>query len=259
MKPGHNIAYALLLLLVFTGSFVFLLQNNQWYSTGARTRPFKAALVDELSVTSPDPYLIQNVTRAMTRAGYAIDYYGPRNVTVDLFRSLPSKGYGIIVLRDHSTTVQTREVIGIVTSELFTEEKYRDEQQAGRVIHVSVGDANADYFVITPTFVRETMQGTFPNTVLVVMGCAGLANSEMAQAFVSKGAEVYISWDQVVYANRSDGGVILLLQSMTKGQRLDEAVVWATENAPLRSDDSSRLGYYPLDKGGLVLDLTRLS
>jgi hypothetical protein len=255
MILGRNLALALLLILVFTGSSLFLLQNLQWFSPAVRSRPFKAALIDELAVTSPDPYLIQNVTSNMRRAGYTVDYYGPKNVTVDLLKGLPSDGYGVVILRDHSTTFQTREIIGIVTSELFSQEKYRNEQQAGQVIRVRVGDANADYFGITPTFVRETMQGTFSNTVVIVMGCAGLANTEMAQAFVARGAEVYISWDQVVYANRSDGGVILLLQSMTKGHRIDEAVAWATENAPLSRDDSSRLGYYPLDKGGLVLNL----
>jgi hypothetical protein len=99
------------------------------------------------------------------------------------------------------------------------------------------------------------MKGTFPNTVLVVTGCAGLANSEMAQAFVARGAEVYISWDQIVLANQSDGGAILLVQSMTAGHRVDDAVASATENAPSSPLFSSQLKYYPIEKGGVVLSL----
>jgi nucleoside-diphosphate-sugar epimerase len=99
------------------------------------------------------------------------------------------------------------------------------------------------------------MKGTFPNTLLVVTGCAGLVNSEMAQAFVARGAEVYVSWDQIVLANQSDGGAILLIQSMTTGHTVDDAVTSATENAPSSPLYSSQLRYYPLDRGGVVLSL----
>ena len=244
----------IILLLVLAGSFLFLTRSPLLYSTVERTRPFKAALVDEVSATNPDPYLTVNVTNALKRVGYAVDYYGPKNVTVDLFKNLPSMGYGIIILRDHSTGL-TGNVIALVTSEPFVPGKYLSEQQAGLVVEARLGSSDTTYFSITPTFVREAMAGTFPNTVLVVTGCAGLANSEMAQAFVARGAEVYISWDQIVLANQSDGGAILLVQSMTAGHRVDDSVASATENAPSSPLYSSQLKYYPTEKGGVVLSL----
>ena len=244
----------MILILVLTGSLLFIIRSPLFLSPVERTRPFKVALIDEVAATNPDPYLVSNVTSALTRVGYSVDYYGPKNVTINLFRTLPSRDYGIVILRDHSTAV-TGDVIALVTSEPFDAGKYVNEQLTGQMIHVTVGLNNTDYFGITPTFVRESMQGTFPNTVLVVLGCAGLANSEMAQAFVARGAQVYISWNQIVLANQSDGGIILLVQSMTSGHSVDEAVTWATANAPSSSLYSNRLEYYPLDQGGIVLNL----
>lgn len=251
---SRPLAYTIILTLIFSGTFLFFVRNPTWYSSAERTRPFKAALIDEVSQTNPDPYLTVNVTSALTRVGYTVDYYGPKAVTVDLFKSLPSKAYGIVILRDHSTGL-TGDVIALVTSEPFDPEKYVNEQQTRLVVQARLGSDNTTYFAITPTFVREAMQGTFSNTVLVVTGCSGLANSEMAQAFVARGAEVYISWDQIVFANQSDGGAILLVQSMTAGHRLNDAVTWATENAPSSPPYFDQLRYYPLDKGGVVLGL----
>ena len=244
----------IILILVLAGSFLVLFRSPQLNSPVERTRPFKAALVDEVSTTNPDPYLTVNVTNALTRVGYSVDYYGPKNVTVDLFRSMPSRGYGIVILRDHSAGL-TGDVIALVTSERFDPGKYVSERLAGLVVEARLGSNDTDYFGVTPSFVREAMQGTFPNTVLVVTGCAGLANSEMAQAFASRGAEVYISWDQIVFANQSDGGAILFVQSMIAGHTVNEAVTSATENAPSSPQYSGQLRYYPLDRGGVVLSL----
>jgi len=252
VRPVRNISYAIILILVFTGSFVFLIRNPQWYSSIERSRPLKAALVDEVSQTDPDPYLVVNVTNALTRVGYTVDDYGPNNVTVDFFKTLPLKGYGVIILRNHSATLKGN-VIALVTSEPFDPGKFVSEQQSGLVVEAKLRPSNTTYFGITPTFVREEMQGTFPNTVIVVTGCAGLADSEMAQAFVTRGAEVYISWDQIVLVNQSDGGAILLIQSMTTGHTIDYAVATATLNAPSSPLYSSQLRYYPLDKGRVIL------
>jgi hypothetical protein len=254
LKLERKFALAIMLILVVAGSFFMFTRNQLLYSSVERTRPFKAALIDEVSQTIPDPYLISNVTNALTRVGYTVDYYGPNDVTVDFFKALPSRGYGVVILRNHSAAL-TGDVIALVTSEPFDPRRFVSEQQAGLVVEARLGSSNTTYFGITPIFVREAMQGTFPNTILVLTGCAGLADSEMAQAFVTRGAEVYISWDQIVLANQSDGGAILLIQSMTTGHTVDDAVASATENAPSSPLYSSQLKYYPLDKGGVVLGL----
>jgi hypothetical protein len=251
VQPNRYRAFTIILVLILAGSVSSLIWSQTFYAPAERTRPLRAALIDELAITNPDPYLVSNITSTLTKAGYTVDYHGPKDITVEFFNSLPLQDYGIVILRDHSTSL-TGDVIALVTSEPFDPGKYVNEQQAGMLIRVSLD--NSDYFGVTPTFVRESMHGIFPNTILVVMGCAGLANSEMAQAFVARGAEVYVSWNDVVLANRSDGGTILLVQSLTAGHRLDDALAWATENAPATPPLSSQLEYFPIGQGGLVLN-----
>ena len=251
-RQTRVIAVALILLTATCSLFVF--QEQLSSKADVFARPSKAAIIDEVSVpgpaSSPDPYFTDNVTKTLTKIGYHVDYYPPANVTIDLFRSLPSKGYGIIILRQHSTGL-SGDVIALVTSEQYNQTKYVDERQAGLVVEARLGGDNTTYVGITPTFIREALQGTFSHTLLIATGCAGLANSEMAQAFLSRGAEVYVSWDQTVLANRSDGGTILFVKSITSGNNIDQAASLATENAP--SDVySSQLKYYPANMGGLI-------
>lgn len=247
-------SYLMIMVLVLVGSFLLLIRSPPFYSPVERTRPLKVALIDEVAVTNPDPYLVSNVTRTLAKVGYTLDYYGPSEITVDFFKTLPSLGYGIIILRDHSTAL-SGDAIALVTAESFDPGKHVEEQLAGALVQAHIGSIDTNYFAFTPTFVRESMQGTFSNTLLVVMGCAGLANSEMAQAFVARGAQVYVSWNQIVLTNQSDGGTILLLESLTTGHTVDEAVTWATERSPPSLYYATQMGYYPLDQGETVLKL----
>lgn len=253
MKVRQDQVYAIAIVLVAVSSFPFALRSQLTTDSNV-TRPFKAALIDEVSATSPDPYFVDNVTKTLTNVGYPVDYYGPKNVTIDLFRRLPTMGYGIIILRMHSTGL-TGDVIALVTSEPYNATKYLSERQAGLLVEARIGSENITYFGITPTFVRESMQGTFSNAVVIATGCAGLANSEMGQAFLSKGAEVYVSWDQIVLANQSDGGAILFVQSITSGHTVDDAASFATQNAPFSPLYASQLKYYPLNKAGVVISV----
>lgn len=249
IRPDH--LYAIVLVLIAITSLAFILRGP-FSSTAVKARPFKAALIDEVSATDPDAYFLENVTKMLTNAGYPVDYYGPTNVTVSLFQNLPSKGYGIVILRQHSTGL-TGDVIALVTSEPYDPMKYVSERQAGLLVEAQIGSENTTYFAFTPTFVREIMQGTFSNTIVIATGCAGLANSEMGQAFLSRGVQVYVSWDQIVLANQSDGGAILFVQAMTSGHTVDYAASYASQNAPSSAVYASQLNYYPLDQSGMVL------
>lgn len=63
-----------------------------------------------------------------------------------------------------------------------------------------------------------------------MMGCDGLKYNTAAEAFIGKGAKVYISWNGPVSADRSDQATIQLLQSLLQEkQTIREAV---EENKP---------------------------
>jgi hypothetical protein len=61
-------------------------------------------------------------------------------------------------------------------------------------------------FGIVPEFVSAQsvvgqatdMEGRFDDTVIIMMGCSGIAMEDMARAFIDKGASVYLAWDRSV-------------------------------------------------------------
>ncbi len=46
-------------------------------------------------------------------------------------------------------------------------------------------------FAISAKFVTESMEGTFKDTAIMMMGCDCLHFQDMAQAFIEKGASTY--------------------------------------------------------------------
>ncbi len=69
------------------------------------SRPFTAAIVDQLSLTQPNPEFIGQARGLLAQAGYLVDYYPGEQVTVDFYRDLPTRNYDLIILRVHSATV----------------------------------------------------------------------------------------------------------------------------------------------------------
>jgi hypothetical protein len=213
---------------------------------------FKAAIIDQLSGTIPDPSFNDNAKNLLLGAGYAVDYYSPDQVTVDFFRSLPSKGYGLIIIRAHSTGWIPGDPVAIFTSEPYIQSSYLYEQLTDQLGNGRL-DNDKTYFEISAKFVQDAMQGRFPNSIIVMMGCTGLKNSDMAQAFVSRGAGVYVSWDKAVSKDRTDGATLDLLRSLVGGRTVRDAV---TSTMGILGPDTvygSQLAFYPNDKGGLVL------
>jgi len=249
----RHYTYIVSCILIVSISVLYVVGGPFWHpSVVNQTRPQTAAIVDELSGTIPNPVFTQDATTQLIRAGFKVDYYGPDQVTVGLLKQLPSMGYGIVIFRNHSTG-WSGDVIAILTSEPYSADKYPYEQLNGQLIRARLGVAARDYFAVTPKFVREVMQGSFPSTIVVMMGCTGLVNSEMAQAFVAKGAKAYVSWEQVVLAWRTDEATVALLQSLISGKPLGVAVATATDNVPPDPLYNSQLGYYPLDQSALLL------
>jgi len=223
-------------------------------SSSAQATSFKAAIIDQLSGTFPNLLFDNDANTMLVNAGYKVDYYGPDQVTVDFFRNLPSKGYGMVIIRAHSTGWGPGDKIDIFTSETYRKDRYVYEQLVDQVNAATLGGGKY-YFIITAKFVRDAMQGQFPRSVIIMMGCTGLKDSEMAQAFVSKGASVYVSWDSSVTPTRTDNATTALLRSLAKGETVRHAVNSAMVEAGPDPVYHSQLGFYPDDQASLVLNM----
>jgi len=226
----------------------------------------KAAIVDQLSLTVEENLtrdFNETATNILKQAGLKVDYYPSEQVDVGFYRDLPPKNYKLIILRSHSTAGQRSngELIPsftvLFTSEPYDKTKYYAEQGSGQLAQVyytpyHVGDPS--YFGITPYFVKRSMQGSFSDAVVILMGCEGLSNSETAQAFIEKGAKVYVSWNASVSASHTDIATTHLLQHLVlEKQSVKNSVDQTMKEVGLDPDYNSQLVFYPAEAGGFTI------
>ena len=212
--------------------------------------PMTAVIIDQLSLTSPDQAFVDNATRTLQAAGYTVDYVPGAQVTVDYYRELPERNYGLVLVRGHSGFVlrdprPPGEARGAQDTFLFTGEPYSDkhvdDRRARRLsvayyLDTGLEDLDLDglmrayeteprYFGIKPGFIQSSTHGRFHHTTVVLMGCNGLATESLARAFVRKGARAVIGWDESVTAVHTDAATERLLGHLL-GERLstEEAV-----------------------------------
>jgi hypothetical protein len=95
------------------------------WSARFRAWPKTAAIVDQLSLTAPNPAFVESATDLLQAAGYAVDYYPGEEVSVNLYQRLPGMGYDLIVLRSHSARIEVEGPAGLAKTNdvaLFTGE-----------------------------------------------------------------------------------------------------------------------------------------
>jgi len=238
--------------------------------------PPKVAIVDQLSAIpgQSNQTFVDACKNIVEEGGLTWAYYNGNKVTVNFYRNLPSYGTSLIILRVHSAIMRTE--TGIVsTLGLFTSELYSDAK-AGTMYRSDIyfdGEYHNDslfmgyfpgesirYFAIGPKFVEKRMNGKFQNTVIIMMGCEGLGYNvstgarepytEMAEAFIRKGAKVYIGWDGPVSIDHTDQATLDLLQSLILEKRTIQGAVGEIAADPIYE---SELKFYPDGAGNYAI------
>jgi len=206
---------------------------------GGDSGPRRAAIVDQLSLTQPNPDFAESATNLLEQAGYTVDYFPGEEVTVELYRNLPTHGYGLIVLRVHSGLTREvseegatpREYVSLFTGEAYNDTKYPDEtfvapgEPVARLGSAVYYKGAPPLFGIAPGFIKESMKGKFDDTTVILMGCDGLKSHDTGQAFLDRGAGAFVSWTQAVTASHSDAATLRLLEKLvSEGLPLADAV-----------------------------------
>ncbi len=184
--------------------------------------PPKAAIVDQLSLTFPNPDFVAEATAKLERTGFEVDYFEGEEVTVDFYRDLPKQGYELILFRAHAgrnyIEGEPTEDTSLFTAEPYSKEAHLDDQRQRRlrVAFYTPQDfeEEATYFAIAPEFVRSSMKGDFGGATVVLMGCDVLRGVELATAFADRGAGDIIGWDDQVSASHTDTATGRLLDLM---------------------------------------------
>ena len=189
--------------------------------SGGQSGPPRAAIVDQLSLTFPNPAFVQQATSMLEGAGYAVDYYPGEQVTIEFYQDLPSHQYEVLILRVHSGRFRTpdgtlTDDVVLFTGEPYSRQRYVEERQAGILTRARYFETNPPTYLfgIPAKFVESRMKGDFEGATVVLMGCDGLRSNKMAEAFVRKGAEAFISWDAHVSTDHTDAATERLLQHL---------------------------------------------
>ena len=216
----------------------------------------KAAIIDQLSMTWPNPSFVKESTGILEGAGYDVDYYKGDEVTIELYRNLPTCEYKVIILRVHSAYIHEYLSLAMFTSEPYSKKRYVYEQLRNRVASGYIEPfRNGDpcYHVITDKFVRHSMAGEFNDTVIIMMGCMGIKKCA-ATAFLHKGAHAYIGWDGLVSARHTDRATIQLLKNLfVKKKNIGNAVTATMKVVGRESQYNSTLLYWPIKAGVTIV------
>ena len=239
-----------LLYLITSIAVVTLLAAVLFYYYSSVPGEPRAAIIDQLSssrLTNSSRYVNQTFvddTKALLSMRFSkVDYYSD-NATVDNYKTLSSMGYKLIIWRAHSALDESK-YVAISTSERDGSRDY-DQYSNDQLKLCNITGDPILYFAITPKFVTECMTGRFDDTVIILMSCNGLKENYYgtAEAFVEKGAKVFISWDGWINESDNDGATTLLLQHLinennTVGEAINKIPQYVSEWGP------SKLDFYP--------------
>jgi len=248
--------------LVFALVYAFL---NLSQPTVNRDDSSKAAIVDQLNPSYPNSTFWLTANSMFRKAGWLMHYYvgGAINDNVDFYRTLPQHGFRIIILRVHAALNPETGTLALFTSEEWDDSKAATtytsdfdlfDMRNNRLAKVAVTQNSTAYFGITPNFVKA-MKGTFQNSIVIMMGCDGLANTKMAEAFVEKGAKAYVAWTGPVSASHTDAVTEQLLMRLISEKKTIGTAITETSDA-LGKDPvyDSIISCYPASAGELRAD-----
>lgn len=244
----------------------------------------KAVIIDQLHEEIPNELFQQQARELLEGAGYQVDIFTTKDITVDFYKKLPSMNYKYVVIRTHGATDESEQnSVTIFTGEKYQSQKYIPEQIFGQVKRATplanvlfkvsestsvdlnvvnstyreitidaepIYEENPDeYFAITPKLVDELMVGKFSDSFFLIGGCNSLENPSMAQALIERGASSVVGWDDAIDSDVNDQGMLLFLKmNLVENMNIDESVgsvVKYYNQFPWYSPYNGTLTYYP--------------
>jgi hypothetical protein len=176
-------------------------------------REMAAALVDSLYVSDPNSDFTFKLNQTLSEAGFAVDVYQGKQVTVDLLKKLPAN-YDLLILRMHSAVHSKSLGLYLFTAEPYVQEKYVEEQYFFLVKKAYAFNDSNPVFAVNWGFIKRCMTGKFNGTLVIVMGCDGALDPFMAEEFFNQGATAYIAWNDMVLPSHSDKATLQLIQNL---------------------------------------------
>lgn len=237
----------------------------------------RAVIIDQLYDDIPNFYFQRIAERHLEEAGYQVDIYTTKNITVNFYKKLPSMGYKVILIRTHASVTsdndQNPDSADLFTGEKYQPDKYTFEQIFGQVrnsaylylgYHVNVqnesvtleetSSISGTYFSVGSKFVDEQMIGKFPNSIILIGGCDSMKNTILADSLIKRGASVIIGWDHLVGSNHNDKVMLAVLKGLLVDKsKVKDIVESEMERFGPDPDYSAELKYYPTGAGNTTV------
>ncbi len=255
--------------------------KNETYSYDG---PPRAAIIDQLHDDLPSIYFQDRATELLETAGYEVELFTTKQLTVDFYKRLPLMNYEYIVFRTHAIgndekdIASGKEPVSLFTGEKYREDKYITEQLSGQigkgapymssVLDVSVDlselinsnktsieidvtatsqvvDDSNPYFLIGSKYVDDIMEGRFHDSVLVLGGCSTLSSPTLAKSLINRGASSVIGWDNLVGSINNDNTILEFLENhLINEMEIEDAVEAAMSKVPKGSQYNANFSYY---------------
>lgn len=234
--------------IIILGSILFftLSQTPNQFS-------LNAAIIDQLGDHFPNPQFVNNVTTMLETAGFNVTYHRSIELDVSFFKELAKSNYGVVILRVHSALRDDESTVDLFTSEKFKTSYYLEEQNNDLLVRgiLNYSQRLEEYFALTSEFIKS-LEGTFPKSIVIAMGCWSLKPEckQMAEAFIKKGATVYIGWAERVDVSHTDNETVSLLKMLLEDNKTVEQAV--TDTLP-DWRYSSEMSFYPESAGNLTI------
>jgi len=227
--------------LVFVVFIVAVSYLDASYKFGTLSTVISVVYVDPLYAVNPGFH--GEALEIFSREGYSLDAVLGEAVTVEYMRRLPAK-YDIVVFRVHSTV--NNDMVWLFTGEKYSQNKYVLEQLADEVHPARPSLGSHRLFAVGADFVNHFMKNRFRGSTVLVMGCDGVTSTDLAQAFIDNGAELYVGWDGPVSIEHTDQTFICVLTAMVEGEMSPrEATVYAMDAVGRDTDYNSTLTCFP--------------
>ena len=218
----------------------------------------KAVIIDQLYDDVPHDWFHQRASELLVGAGYQVDIFTTKDITIDFYKKLPLQNYKLVVVRSHGVADENdQNSVSLFTGEKYVTDKYISEQLFGQVKKGAplqevdflvngtdsswvitndtyrtltvkantITKSDQEYFLITPTFVDNEMEGKFSKAIFVLGGCSTMRTDTMANALIKRGADSVVGWDNTIGSVDNDIAMLSLLERLlVDNMQMDDAV-----------------------------------
>lgn len=214
--PIFRILFILLLVFALT------LLSYRWFLGGkggsqhdSKVDPFKAAIIDGIGLTRPNPIFIKDVRGILERAGLSVDVYAGENVTIDLLRNIG--GYGLLIFRLHSAVDEKYGFLYLFSAERFNETIYEtrfSEERRTGAVRKGVTFEREEYFTLRADLLGHMNYNGLIGSTIILMGCNGTNSDHAINRLFEKGVRTIIAWDGYVDLNYTDKITLELIKAI---------------------------------------------